>query len=700
MQNFVIQPETESGKRFSTLMGNFERLATDRGTNGLYGYEEDDDFVVGDDVVDELEADVGGFFVHNPDQALSAHPVAFLPVASPPPTGARVATVGAGAVAHAATTVAPSAAAAVAAAAANVSPQFVSVPPLFDALAAFAAHWTDICAHRGDKGAPARIPNSLYPFGFDVAYQAKLAHPRRQITSDIVDEIKRLLPLEPDSIRAFLKRAFKAGVSAKSGMMATEAAALEAQILRGSGAAMPRAAITSSTNSGATAPPPLHNAVAAAAAAAAISASASAPSSAAPQPTVAEIKNAATYKKALNARQEAAAEVLATFRKTLDNDIATGKIAEPLPAGSGESDKRRQTVWRPQLKSLLSDCVEAALAVSELTFARSQFVDAGTVVQVDDKARERLRTEARDAVLRKVVEFWPEGWITLPKVRQAYSNYKRSQAPAAAVVAAAAVAAAAGGADQSQSGATQVATTQVATSSGAAAVAALTSPWKARKRFVCVYSGCSEAFNSMDPLKNHVIAAHHGGDATATLELPQHGVKLVGEFKCEVANCYETFFAIRDLRMHMTKMHLGVPLPQSPASTAAVKRSAPDSVVAAATAAESERPIKQRRKKVSSPHEPVAAAATDAVVVASNGSNDDDNDGAATATNGVDDAEFVCALCSKPAMYECTGCLSVHYCSAECQRSSWKSHMDACKLLAKAKERNNNNNNDNSAVEQ
>jgi hypothetical protein len=677
------------------MLGNFERLGTDRGTNGLYGYE-DDDFVVGDDVPDELEPDAGGFFVHNPDQALSAHPVAFLPLASPPST-ARVATVAAGAVAHAASTVAPSAAAAVAAAAANVSPQFVSVPPLFEALAAFAAHWTDICAHRGDKGAPARIPNSLYPFGFDVAYQAKLAHPRRQITSDIVDEIKRLLPLEPDSIRAFLKRAFKAGVSAKSGMMATEAAALEAQILRGSGAAMPRAAITSSTNGGVvTAPPPLHNAVAAAAAAAAISAAASAPSSAAPQPTVAEIKNAATYKKALNARQEAAAEMLATFRKTLDNDIATGKIAEPLPAGSGESDKRRQTVWRPQLKSLLSDCVEAALAVSELTFARSQFVDAGTVVQIDDKARERLRGEARDTVLRKVVEFWPEGWITLQKVRQAYSNYKRSQAPAAAAAAAAVAAAATGGADQSQSGATQVATPSGA---AAAAVTVQTSPWKARKRFVCVYSGCSEAFNSMDPLKNHVIAAHHGGDATATLELPQHGVKLVGEFKCEVANCYETFFALRDLKMHMTKMHVGVPLPQSPAPTAAVKRSAPDSVVAAATAAESERPIKQRRKKVSSPHEPAAAtaAAATAVVEASNDNNDDDNDGAATATNGVEDAEFVCALCSKPAMYECTGCLSVHYCSAECQKSSWKSHMDACKLLAKAKETSNNNN---GAVEQ
>jgi hypothetical protein len=50
-----------------------------RGTNGLYGYEEDDDFVVNDDVVDpELEADAGGFFVHNPVKALASHPVEFV----------------------------------------------------------------------------------------------------------------------------------------------------------------------------------------------------------------------------------------------------------------------------------------------------------------------------------------------------------------------------------------------------------------------------------------------------------------------------------------------------------------------------------------------------------------------------------------------------------------------------------------------
>lgn len=671
------------------MLGNFERLATDPGADGLYGYEEDDDFVVNDDVNPELEADAGGFFVHNPVKTLASHPVEFVsPVVAPLSTGVAAVALNGGS--HAA--VPGIDAGAMSAAAALVSPHFASVPPLFEAFTAFVAHWNSICAQRGNKGPPSRIPPSLYPFGFDIAYQAKTAHPRHQITGEIVDEIKKSVPLEADSIRAFLKRVFKAGVSAKYGAMGAEAAALEALSLRGSGAVTVRPTTAAPVNVAAAAaastPPPQSQPAAAVVSAAvsvpaiaAASSSASAPSTAAPQPTVAEIKNAATNKKALTARQAAAASLLATFRQTLDNDIATGKIAEPLPTAPGESEnKRRPIVWRPQLRDLLGECVEAELAVAELATMRSQFVDAGTVVPLDDKTRERLRIDSRDSVCRKVLDFWPPGWMTLQKCRAAYQVYqKRAHTPAADL----AVSSAGVPPPQQASAASSQAVKSQAVSSQVV-VSQLSPPWKPRKRYFCVYSGCSEGFNSIDPLKNHIIAAHHDGDATATLQLPQRAELLIGDFKCAEPNCYETFFAIQALNMHMTKSHPGrgpvvVPMPTpTPAPTttapASKKRAAPDSVSATTERATQERPVKQGRKKVlEASKSPQASSA--------NGSADE--------LVAVDEDEpapvFRCALCMKPAQYECTGCSAVHYCSQQCQTASWKAHMLECKELAKTK---------------
>jgi hypothetical protein len=656
------------------MLGNFERLES--GANGYCGYEDDDGFVVPDEVGPELEAEAGGFFVHNAVKALASHPVEFGDqIVAPTSVSGAAAPFNGGS--HAAVRAVP-----LAGAVSSVSPHFASVPPLFEAFTSFATHWDSVCAQRGKKGAPARIPNSLYPFGFDVAYQAKLAHPRHQITADVVDEIKKMVPLEADSIRAFLKRAFKAGVSAKHGLMAAEAAALEAMSLRGSGAILPRSGALAPVIGAPVVPAAAAAAasVVAAAAAAAAAASppqlvaapttASAPSTAAPQPTVGEIKNAATHKKALVARQTAAAELLATFRKMLDSDIATGKIAEPLPAGAGESEsKRRAIVWRPQLRDLLGECVEAELAVAELVTLRSQFVDAGTVVPIDDKVRERLRTESRDNVCRKMIDIWPAGMMTMQKCRAAYQVYHKRVHATPAVA-------------EATSGAAAAAVPAVA-SQAAVAAGAGAPPWKTRKRFICVYSGCSEGFNSLDPLKNHVVNAHHDGDASAVLQLPERPEAIVGDFKCELPGCYETFFAPRDLNMHITKRHPGhSPVAATPATPTTKKRGAPDS--ARAERATPTRPAKQSRKKVAEPVNKSAQASGNgsvdegtAVIV------DDDDDDNEDIEEVEAEAMFQCALCSKPAQYECTGCSSVHYCSQECQMASWKSHMDACKLLAK-----------------
>jgi MYND finger len=48
--------------------------------------------------------------------------------------------------------------------------------------------------------------------------------------------------------------------------------------------------------------------------------------------------------------------------------------------------------------------------------------------------------------------------------------------------------------------------------------------------------------------------------------------------------------------------------------------------------------------------------------------------------------KFVCHKCGKVAatMKRCTGCHLVSYCSAACQKTSWKDHKASCKAMAAA----------------
>ena len=46
----------------------------------------------------------------------------------------------------------------------------------------------------------------------------------------------------------------------------------------------------------------------------------------------------------------------------------------------------------------------------------------------------------------------------------------------------------------------------------------------------------------------------------------------------------------------------------------------------------------------------------------------------------------VCGNCSHPAYLKCTGCLSINYCNAECQRKDWTRHKLECKRKKKGTE--------------
>ena len=46
-----------------------------------------------------------------------------------------------------------------------------------------------------------------------------------------------------------------------------------------------------------------------------------------------------------------------------------------------------------------------------------------------------------------------------------------------------------------------------------------------------------------------------------------------------------------------------------------------------------------------------------------------------------------CIVCEKPSSLKCAGCVSVNYCSRECQKSDWKRHkLDCCDNARLAKE--------------
>lgn len=46
-----------------------------------------------------------------------------------------------------------------------------------------------------------------------------------------------------------------------------------------------------------------------------------------------------------------------------------------------------------------------------------------------------------------------------------------------------------------------------------------------------------------------------------------------------------------------------------------------------------------------------------------------------------------CANCRKPTQSSrCTGCLSVNYCSTDCQRQNWKTHKSSCTLKGKIRQ--------------
>jgi hypothetical protein len=696
--------DTLKGRRFTEMIQRIEERALQGGNCGYERESDDESFIADDDELDVLPERVtkfGGFFVQNTAKSAVVPSVDVDDDDTLLHDGAVSTVASAAAAAAAAGLPAVAGASAVSGSAVAVGDRRVfpgASPVLSDALNALHQFWTALLVQRGSKGVPTRMPTSIYPYAFDIAYQAKLAHPKHNITAEVVEHVATVLPqMELDSIRALLKRAFKAGVSYKEGVMTDKVALLDAAA-RGSQAttATVVAGALPLTSSSANVAAPLTVAAAATTTTTITAANTFNASS------TATVKTPAAMHKLLMARRAAVERLLAVFRETLDGDIAAGKITEPVPQALGESESKRraQVFWRPQLKQLLGECVDAEFAAREAELLHSLMLQKRPA-EIDAVMRDNIRSHARESICNKVLAHWPAGWMTLAKVRSTYASYYSNQQKKQLTESSG------GGAVAAPLSSSAVASTSIksiaSAPAAAAAAAAAASGWKARKRYVCVYAGCSEACGSSDPLRKHIIAVHHGGDANAQIDMPGPS-KLIGDFKCEVPNCWEAFFQARDLSAHTKKMHPELVVASDKGASAAASVEAPPDRA------------KRAKKRSGEPDDSGAAGASSATAADASGAEAQPRPKKkakkrrktpSTAEPATDDTDFLsanepveheeaddvidvprhnsCAMCGKPAGFECTGCFSVRYCSSHCQTSGWKTHMSTCKMIQNAK---------------